>query len=325
MRILITGGAGFIGSYFTKVVAMGENANYYSKVTVIDDLTYAGNISNLSEVRNYSQFNFIKGNICSLDLVNDLVSDHDVIVNFAAESHVDRSLLDPTSFINTNYVGVFNILSAMKKYKGKKLIQVSTDEVYGQIQSGSWTESQSLDPRSPYSATKAAADLLVLSYFNSYGLDVCITRASNNFGLRQHPEKLIPKTIIKAITGCEIPIYGNGKNIRDWLFVGDHVDGIEKVIHRGISGNIYNFGGDNELTNIDLVKHILDLLNIDYEKIKFINDRPGHDLRYSLSSGKSKRELGFMPSLNFNTRIKETIDWYQNNESWWAPLVVEKF
>jgi dTDP-glucose 4,6-dehydratase len=143
--------------------------------------------------------------------------------------------------------------------------------------------------------------------------------------LRQHPEKLIPKTIIKAITGCEIPIYGNGKNIRDWLFVGDHVDGIEKVIHRGISGNIYNFGGDNELTNIDLVKHILDLLNIDYEKIKFINDRPGHDLRYSLSSGKSKRELGFIPSLNFNTRIKETIDWYQNNESWWAPLVVEKF
>jgi dTDP-glucose 4,6-dehydratase len=325
MRILITGGAGFIGSYFTKEIVMGANADYYSKVTVIDDLTYAGNIANLLELSNYRQFNFIKGNICSLDLVDELVNKHDVVVNFAAESHVDRSLSDATRFISTNYIGVFNILSAMKKYNGKKLIQVSTDEVYGQIQAGSWTENQNLDPRSPYSATKAAADLLTLSYFSSYGLDVCITRASNNFGLRQHPEKLIPKTIIKAITGNEVPVYGNGENIRDWLFVGDHVDGIEKVIHRGISGNIYNFGGDNEITNIDLVKHVLDLLDIDNNRIKFIEDRPGHDFRYSLSSEKSKRELGFKPSLNFDEKIKETINWYVNNESWWAPLIVENF
>ena len=325
MRILITGGAGFIGSYFTKEVIMGPNASCYSKVTVIDDLTYAGNVANLLEVSNYKQFNFIKGNICSLDTVNELVNTHDVVVNFAAESHVDRSISDATRFISTNYVGVFNILTAMKKHHGKRFIQVSTDEVYGQIQSGSWTENQSLDPRSPYSATKAAADLLTLSYFNSYGLDVCVTRASNNFGLRQHPEKLIPKTIIKAITGKKVPVYGNGKNIRDWLFVGDHVDGIEKVIQRGISGNVYNFGGDNEITNIDLVKHLLSLLDIDSDRIEFIDDRPGHDFRYSLSSEKAKRELGFKPSLNFDAMIKETIDWYVNNESWWTPLIVENF
>lgn len=325
MRLLITGGAGFIGSYFTNTVVVGENKNKYSKVTVIDDLTYAGDISNLSEVRHFGKFNFVKGNICSLDLVTDLVRDHDVIVNFAAESHVDRSLSDPTSFINTNYMGVFNILTAMKNNKGKKLIQVSTDEVYGQIKSGSWTENHKLDPRSPYSATKAAADLLVLSYFNSYGLDACVTRASNNFGLRQHPEKLIPKTIIKAITGHEIPVYGNGRNIRDWLFVGDHVDGIEKVIHKGVSGNIYNLGGDHELTNIDLVEKILELLKVDFKMIKFIDDRPGHDFRYSVSSEKSKRELGFSPLLDFETKIKETIDWYVDNESWWAPLIEENF
>ena len=321
MRILITGGAGFIGSFFTQMILTGPNKDVYEKVTVIDALTYAGNLSNLSYIHSHEKFEFIKGNICSKDLIDELVKNHDTIINFAAESHVDRSLVDASHFIATNYFGVFNILSAMKKHEGKKLIQISTDEVYGQIESGSWVESQALDPRSPYSATKAAADLLALAYANSYGLDICITRASNNFGLRQNPEKLIPNTIIKAIKGEKIPVYGKGENIRDWLYVGDHALGIEKVIFKGKTGNIYNLGGDNELSNITLVKHILDILKVNHNQIEFVQDRDGHDYRYSLLSTKAKHDLDYMPSSNFESKIEETVEWYVKNESWWSPLV----
>lgn len=323
MRVLITGGAGFIGSFFTQMILTGPNKDVYEQVTVVDALTYAGNLSNLSDLKSHDKLTFIEGNICSKDLMYELIANHDTVINFAAESHVDRSLVDASHFIATNYFGVFNILSAMKEYKGKKLIQISTDEVYGQIESGSWIETQALDPRSPYSATKAAADLLALAYANSYGLDICITRASNNFGLRQNPEKLIPNTILKAIKGEKIPVYGTGENIRDWLYVGDHTLGIEKVIFKGKSGNIYNLGGDNELSNITLVKYILDILKLDHNQIKFVKDREGHDYRYSLSSAKAKQELGYMPSSNFASKIKETVEWYLKNESWWSPLVVD--
>lgn len=321
MRVLITGGAGFIGSFFTQMILKGPNKEIYEKVTVIDALTYAGNLSNLSDIKSDKKFVFIKGNICSKNLIDELVANHDTIINFAAESHVDRSLTDASHFVDTNYFGVFNILNSMKKYEGKKLIQISTDEVYGQIESGSWAETQALDPRSPYSATKAGADLLALAHTNSYGLDICITRASNNFGLRQNPEKLIPNTIVKAIKGEKIPVYGKGKNIRDWLYVGDHAIGIEKVIFKGKSGNIYNLGGDNELSNITLVKYILDILKVSHDQIQFVQDRDGHDYRYSLLSTKAKRELGYMPISNFASKIEETVQWYLKNESWWAPLV----
>lgn len=305
------------------MILTGPNKDVYEQVTVVDALTYAGNLSNLSDLKSHDKLTFIEGNICSKDLMYELIANHDTVINFAAESHVDRSLVDASHFIATNYFGVFNILSAMKEYKGKKLIQISTDEVYGQIESGSWIETQALDPRSPYSATKAAADLLALAYANSYGLDICITRASNNFGLRQNPEKLIPNTILKAIKGEKIPVYGTGENIRDWLYVGDHTLGIEKVIFKGKSGNIYNLGGDNELSNITLVKYILDILKLDHNQIKFVKDREGHDYRYSLSSAKAKQELGYMPSSNFASKIKETVEWYLKNESWWSPLVVD--
>ena len=325
MRVLITGGAGFIGSFFTQMILTGPNKDVYEKVTVVDALTYAGNLSNLSDIKSHEKFTFIEGNICSKDLMYELIANHDTVINFAAESHVDRSLVDASHFIATNYFGVFNILSALKKYKGKKLIQISTDEVYGQIESGSWVETQVLDPRSPYSATKAAADLLALAYANSYGLDICITRASNNFGLRQNPEKLIPNTIVKAIKGEKIPVYGKGENIRDWLYVGDHALGIEKVIFKGKSGNIYNLGGDNELSNITLVKYILDILKLDHNLIEFVKDRDGHDYRYSLLSTKAKQELGYMPSSNFASKIEETVEWYIKNESWWSPLVLKNY
>lgn len=324
MKLLVTGAAGFIGSHFVDQILTGPNSEHFEKVTVLDCLTYAGNLANLNQVKDDPKFRFLRGDIRSSDLMATLVKDHDLVINFAAESHVDRSLENANDFVESNYVGVFNILNAIKKWENKKLVQISTDEVYGHIDSGSWDENFPLNPRSPYSATKAAADLLVLSFVNSYGVNACITRGSNNFGPRQFPEKLIPNTILKSLNGERVPVYGDGKNIRDWLFVLDHVQGIEKVMFEGKSGNVYNLGGDQEYTNLQVVSLILRILKVDLEAIQFVSDRPGHDFRYSLDSNKAKSSIGYSPSQNFYSRLEETIEWYLQNENWWRPLLSKK-
>lgn len=316
MRILITGGAGFIGSHFSERAVLGNNFFNYEKVTVLDKLTYAGNFKNLAHI-NSKKFEFIKGDILNSKLVFDLVKKNDVVINFAAESHVDRSLSNPKPFFSTNYLGVANLLQAIKNTGQKKFIQISTDEVYGEIKSGSWIESDVLNPRSPYSATKAASDLLVMSYVNSFGIDACITRASNNFGSRQHPEKLIPNTIIKILKQQKVPIYGDGSNIRDWLYVEDHVIGIEKVIQNGNAGEIYHLGGGNEISNIELVKMVLGIMNESDDVIVFVTDRAGHDYRYSISSEKAKNHIGYNPTTNFKSLLEKTIEWYSRNSQWW--------
>lgn len=316
MQILITGGAGFIGSHFSENLALGMYSSNYKKITILDKFTYAGNIKNLSHIKS-KKLEIIKGDILNYKLVLNLVKQNDIIINFAAETHVDRSLISPRTFVDTNYVGVSNILSAVKKVGQKKFIQVSTDEVYGQITKGSWKENQALNPRSPYSATKAAADQLVMSYVTSFGIDACITRASNNFGPRQHPEKLIPKTIINILENKKVPIYGEGKNIRDWLYVEDHVLGIERVINSGRSGEIYHLGGDNEFANIEIVKMILEIMNVSVDQIDYVQDRPGHDFRYSISSTKSKLQLGYVSTNNFKSKLEDTIKWYTKNSLWW--------
>jgi len=320
MRILIIGGAGFIGSHFSERAILGSHLFNYEKVTVLDKLTYAGNLENLAHIKS-KKFEFIKGDILNSRLVLDLVKRNDLIVNFAAESHVDRSLFNPKPFISTNYLGVANLLQAIKNIGHKKFIQISTDEVYGEIISGSWEESDVLNPRSPYSATKAAADLLVMSYVNSFGIDACITRASNNFGFRQHPEKLIPNTITRVLRGLKVPIYGDGTNIRDWLHVEDHVIGIEKAIQKGKAGEIYHLGGENEISNIKLVNMILRIMNASDNVIEFVADRLGHDYRYSISCEKAKNNLGYNPSSSFKSKLENTVEWYSRNSQWWKKIL----
>jgi len=324
MRLLVTGVAGFIGSNFVYEALVGSNREKFSSVTGIDSLTYAGSSLNLAELKKLKKFEFIQGNICSTKLMAQAIKKNDVVLNFAAETHVDNSLINSKKFVLSNYIGVSNILNILRNYPDKKFVQISTDEVYGQLNKGSWIESDKLDPRSPYSATKAAADLLILSYINSYGINSCITRSSNNFGPRQHPEKLIPKTIISALKKSSIPVYGTGNNIRDWIYVGHNILAIQKIIFEGTSGNIYNIGGGNELTNLDVVKKILDLLGVGHECIKFVPDRLGHDFRYSVSSNKLETELNFKVPKDFDTRLAETVLWYKTNSKWWNNSKLSK-
>lgn len=324
MRLLVTGVAGFIGSNFVYEALVGSNRERFSSVTGIDSLTYAGSSLNLAKLKKMKKFEFIQGNICSNKLMSQAIKKNDVVLNFAAETHVDNSLINSKKFVLSNYIGVSNILNILRNFPDKKFVQISTDEVYGQLNKGSWIESDKLDPRSPYSATKAAADLLILSYINSYGINSCITRSSNNFGPRQHPEKLIPKTIISALKKSSIPVYGTGNNIRDWIYVGHNILAIQKIIFEGTSGNIYNIGGGNELTNLDVVKKILDLLGIGHECIKFVPDRLGHDFRYSVSSNKLQTELNFKVPKDFETRLAETVLWYKTNSKWWNNSKLSK-
>ncbi len=304
MEILITGGSGFIGSNFVREVS----SNTTWKITVLDKLTYAGKLSNLEGV--LDKIKFVKGDICNKNLVNNLVSKSDVVVNFAAETHVDRSINNAKNFIKSNVNGVYTILEACRK-TDKKLLQISTDEVYGSIEVGSFTEGSKLNPRNPYSATKATGDLLAISYYTTYGLKVAITRSCNNFGFYQDKEKFIPKIIISALKNKKIPVYKDGKNIRDWIFVTDNCNAIETVINKGrFLGEIYNISGYNELTNINLVKIILDYLKKPHSLISFIEDRKGHDFRYSIKSEKI-RDLGWKPKCSFQEAIKKTIDWYK--------------
>jgi dTDP-glucose 4,6-dehydratase len=318
VRILVTGGAGFIGSNFVRRIIDGTFAGF-SKVTVLDKLTYAGTLTNLAELPEGS-FNFVKGDICDADLVRKLVKDHDLVVNFAAESHVDRSIDGAKEFVVTNVLGTMTLLDAVRESGVKTYLQVSTDEVYGSIATGSWPETDPLLPNSPYAASKASADLICRSYFRTHGLDIRITRCSNNYGRNQYPEKVIPLFVTNLIDDEKVPVYGSGQNVRDWLHVDDHCQGIFLALTKGKAGEIYNIGGGTELTNMELTEKILHLMGKNESSIKYVEDRKGHDLRYSVDITKISNELGYKPKVNLESGLKETVDWYLANEAWWRPL-----
>ena len=318
MRLLVTGGAGFIGSNFVRRIVNGTYSGV-SQLTVLDKLTYAGTLKNL-EMLPADSFEFIKGDITNPDLISDLTKRHDAIVNFAAESHVDRSITGARDFIETNVLGVQNLLAASLHNQVSVFVQVSTDEVYGSISEGSWSEEYPLLPNSPYSASKASADLICRSYNRTFEMDIRVTRCSNNYGPHQFPEKVIPLFVTNLIDNGKVPLYGKGLNVRDWLHVDDHCDGIYSVLSEGKSGNIYNIGGGRELTNRELTEIILRKFGRDESSIEYVTDRLGHDLRYSVSHEKISRELGYKPKINFEDGIEETIEWYKRNESWWRPL-----
>jgi len=318
MRLLVTGGAGFIGSNFVRRILDGTFSGI-SHVTVLDKLTYAGTLKNL-EMLPENSFEFIRGDISDPGLVSDLVKRNDAIVNFAAESHVDRSITGARDFIETNVLGVQNLLAAALTNEVKTFVQISTDEVYGTISKGSWDEDFPLLPNSPYSASKASADLICRSYYRTFGMDVRVTRCSNNYGPYQFPEKIIPLFITNLIEDKKVPLYGRGLNVRDWLHVDDHCQGIFAVLTSGKPGNIYNIGGGRELTNRELTDLILRKFARDESSIEYVADRLGHDLRYSVSHKKITRELGYQPKIQFEEGLEHTIEWYKNNESWWRPL-----
>jgi len=320
MNLIVTGGAGFIGSNFVR-----HMLNTYPDYTIInlDLLTYAGNKDSLADLIDNPNHIFIEGNITDRDLLDRLISDYSVdgIINFAAESHVDRSILNPEIFIKTNVQGTLALLDASRKHNLKKYIQVSTDEVYGSLGAeGYFTEETPLAPNSPYSASKASADMLVRSYFETYGMNVNITRCSNNYGPYHFPEKLIPLMITNAMDKKKLPIYGDGENIRDWLHVTDHCAAIDLVFHKGKSGEVYNVGGHNERTNNQIVDLIIDRLDVSKDLIAYVEDRLGHDRRYAIDPLKIETELGWKPKYTFDTGIVETIDWYLANEAWWRPI-----
>ncbi len=309
MKLLVTGGAGFIGSNFVRYI-LQEHPNY--KITVIDNLTYAGNLANLEGLN----LKFLKGDICDRSLINDLTKGIDALINFAAESHVDRSIEDPSIFVKTNIEGTQVLLDAAKINKIRYL-QISTDEVYGSLgPSGLFTEETPLAPNSPYSSSKAGADLLVRAYYHTFGVDAVITRCSNNYGPYQYPEKLIPFFIKRLLNNQSVPVYGDGLNVRDWLYVDDHCSAIDVVLHKGIAGEVYNIGGNNEKTNVDITKIILNALNKPDSLIEYVSDRLGHDRRYAIDNTKIREELGWEPKYTFETGIKETIAWYLNNSTW---------
>ena len=318
MRLLVTGGAGFIGSNYVRRVVDGSLSGI-SNLAVLDKLTYAGTLRNFDSIPSNS-FEFIQGDICDEGLVSKLTSRVDAVVNFAAESHVDRSISNPASFIETNIKGTQTLLDATKKLGDKRFVQISTDEVYGTISEGSWTEDFPLLPNSPYSASKASADLITRSYFRTFGLNASITRCSNNYGPNQFPEKVIPLFITNLMDGKKVPLYGDGLNVRDWLHVDDHCRGIHSVLLKGKAGEIYNIGGGEELTNRELTETILAFFDKGEESIEYVPDRLGHDFRYSVNIEKISTELGYQPKVPFNEGIRETIKWYQANETWWRPL-----
>jgi len=311
MRVLVTGGAGFIGSNFVKM-ALTDQFSEISSVLVLDKLTYAGKLSNLSSVENNPKFEFVLGDICDVELVNSLVGQVDAIINFAAESHVDRSIESSSEFIRTNVLGTQVLLDAAKYFKITRFIQVSTDEVYGSILEGSWNENAPLLPNSPYSASKAAADLLARAYFVTHGLNIGITRCSNNFGPNQDPEKLIPNFILKLSQGAQVPVYGDGLNTRDWLYVEDHCIGIYLTLTKGMPGEIYNIGGGTELTNLELTKILINLFQKNEDSIIYVPDRLGHDRRYSVDCSKIQG-LGYSANLNFKENLSKTVKSYFEN------------
>lgn len=317
MNLLITGGAGFIGSNFIRYI-LNKYPDY--KVINLDVLDYAGNLENLRDVKNNPNYAFVKGDICDKRIVDELVSRRpEAIISFAAKSHVDRSIMEPDDFIKTDMLGTQTLLEAAKKYSIQKFVQISTDEVYGSIEKGSFTEESPLQPNSPYSSSKAGADLMVRAYAQTFGLPVLITRSSNNFGGWQFPEKLIPLFVTNLLEDKKVPIYGDGQQVRDWLYVLDNCEGIDYVLHHGQIGEIYNIGSSNEKTNLEITKIILDQLGKDESCIEYVKDRPGHDRRYSLDSTKL-RNLGWQARYEFEEAMAKTVQWYKDNFQWWQPL-----
>ncbi|EPY09441.1 dTDP-glucose 4,6-dehydratase [Paenibacillus alvei] len=319
MKLLVTGGAGFIGSNFV-IYMLNKYPEY--KIVNVDALTYAGNLENLSEVQHNPNYRFVKADITDAQVMEKLFSEGvNLVVNFAAESHVDRSILEPEIFVETNVLGTQVLLDAAKKHGVTKFVQVSTDEVYGSLgETGLFSETTPLTPNSPYSASKAGGDMLVRAYHETFGLPVNITRCSNNYGPYQFPEKLIPLMIANALNDKQLPIYGDGLNVRDWLYVEDHCSAIDLVIHKGQNGEVYNVGGNNERTNIHIVRTILEQLGKPESLIKYVEDRLGHDRRYGIDATKITTELGWKPKHTFETGIKETINWYLNNRTWWERI-----
>jgi dTDP-glucose 4,6-dehydratase len=321
MKLLVTGGLGFIGSNFCRLI-LAKHAD--CELINIDKMGIGANPSNLHEIENDKRYTFIKGDICNPQLINRLVHQAEMVVNFAAETHVDRSIVDPNVFLQNNTIGTFMILEAIRKHNHKaRFLQVSTDEVYGEALHGSFTENTPPKPSNPYSASKAAADMFVLSYHKTFGLNASITRCTNNFGPYQLPEKLIPKTVIRALRDLPIPIYGKGTNIRDWIYVQDHCEAINIVLEKGKAGEIYNISAGNEIANTEISRKILHILKKPESLITFVEDRPGHDTRYSLDSTKTRNELGWKPRFDFEKSLESTVQWYLKNEHWWTPFATE--
>ena len=318
MKLLVTGGAGFIGTNFIRHMMDADPA---IEIINYDCLTYAGNLNNLKGIDAQSRYTFVKGDICDQSLVNATLKKFpvDAIVHFAAESHVDRSITDPSAFVKTNVLGTHTLLEAARNHAVPKFIHISTDETYGSIMNGSFKETDILSPSSPYSASKAGSDLLALSYFTTYHLPVMVTRCTNNFGPYQFPEKLIPLFITNLLEGKKVPVYGTGKNIRDWIHVNDHCRAVEFLLDKGVPGEVYNIGGGHEKTNLEITDKILQILGKDESMIEYVADRLGHDFRYSLDSSKL-RTMGWKPRYSFEDALEETVAWYRQNEWWWRPL-----
>ena len=323
MKLLITGGAGFIGSNFIHHI-LGKYPTY--KIINLDKLTYCGNLDNLREVEDNQNYKFIQGDICDRAKIAEIFESEkpDFVINFAAETHVDRSILDPHTFTETNVLGTHILLETAKKFGIEKFLHISTDETYGSVENGKFKEDDILMPNSPYSASKASADLLARSYYKTFSLPVIITRSSNNYGPYQFPEKVIPLFISNILEGKKVPLYGTGKNIRDWIFVLDNCEGIDAVLHNGKIGEIYNIGGGNEVTNLELTRIILDELGKDESQIEYVEDRLGHDFRYALDIEKAKK-IGWEPKHSFEEAIRETIKWYLENKDWWEKLKQKEF
>jgi dTDP-glucose 4,6-dehydratase len=318
MKILVTGGAGFIGSNFVRMALTDKFSDFkVDELVVLDLLTYAGDEENLAPIAADKRYKFVKGDIRDLELAKKLMSQSDYVVHFAAESHVDRSIEGGSEFVSTNVMGTQVLLDAARNSNIKRFLHVSTDEVYGSISEGSWPEDHPLLPNSPYSASKAGSDLLVRAYNRTHKLDTVITRCSNNYGQYQFPEKVMPLFITNIIEGKKVPLYGNGLNVRDWLHVDDHCRGIALALTKGKSGEVYNIGGGTELTNVELTHKILDAMGVGKEFIQPVEDRKGHDLRYSVDITKINTQLGYSPQVNFEEGLVQTINWYKNNESWW--------
>ncbi len=318
MKLLVTGGAGFMGSNFIHYI-LNKYPNY--EVINLDKLTYAGNLENLKDIENNPNYEFVKGDIVDAKLVHDLISSVDAVVNYAAETHVDRSILEPRAFAETDVLGTLTILNAIREHGNKtKLIQISTDEVFGSIEEGKFTESSPFEPNSPYAASKAGGDLMCRAFFMTYQTPVIVTHSCNFYGPFHYPEKLIPLAITNLLEGKKVPVYGDGMQVREWIYTEDHCSAVDAILHRGNVGEIYNIGTEDEHHNLDTIKLILSNLGMDESFIEYVKDRPGHDRRYSLDTSKLKNELGWKSEITFEEGIVKTIEWFKNNENWWKPI-----